>query len=77
MAREAADAARSEPEHQREQMSDPLQMAVAQLKQSARETLRAAEDAARERASEEGLDAEGMKEAARRARDRARETAGG
>ena len=72
VAREAVDAARSELEHQREQMSDPLQMAVVQLKQSARETLRAAEDAARQGASEEGLDAEGLKETAREVRDRAR-----
>jgi hypothetical protein len=78
VARDAVDAAREELEHQRDELvhGDPIQMAVDQVKTSARGVAQAAADAARERAREEELTPEGMKKMAARVRDRTRETTG-
>lgn len=76
VAQDAVEAAKDELQHQRETSSDPIRAAVNQLKDSARAVGRAAERAARDRASSEELTAEGMKQLARQARDRVREPAG-
>lgn len=72
---EAARAARQEVEHQR-QDTGPLQVAVEQVKRSAREVGDAAREAARDRAESESLTAEGLKRDAREAGRRVRERSG-
>jgi hypothetical protein len=78
VARDAVGAARDELDRQREQIAhgDPLQHAVAQIKESARKVGRAAGSAARESARAAELTPEGMKKVAEQVRDRTRETTG-
>jgi hypothetical protein len=75
VAHDASDAARAELKRQREE-TGPIQVAMNQLKQSAKEIGQAAQEAARERAESESLTVEGVKSQIRGDGRRARETAG-
>jgi hypothetical protein len=73
VAEDATRAARAELERQRED-TGPIQVAINQLRQSAKEIGEAAREAARQRAESEALTVEGLKSRARRSGRRARAT---